>query len=435
MFTSITELYKLFTKHPVICTDTRKITKDCIFFALKGPNFNGNTYAREALDKGASYAVIDENLNSSDAHFLNVEHVLQSLQQLASLHRSTLNIPIIAITGSNGKTTTKELCREILTRKYNVFATQGNLNNHIGVPLSLLSLNNKHQLAIIEMGANHPNEISALCEMASPNYGLITNIGSAHLEGFGSIDGILKAKTELFDFLMSSDGTLFLNKNDVKLNALQLNYPKVITYGSTPNNFCELLGFEQTSHLVVKWRTNNEQIENIAHSSLVGDYNTENILAAITIGSYFGVPATDINLAIRNYETTNNRSQVVVKNSNTIVLDAYNANPSSMLAAISNFHNSFKGIKIPVLGEMLELGSYSKQEHEIIFNELKNLGFSEFILVGNNFEPFKAQKKVKYFSNVNDARKWIQEQKFKNANFLVKGSRATEMEKVIQAFE
>ena len=195
MFTSITELYKLFTKHPVICTDTRKITKDCIFFALKGPNFNGNTYAREALDKGASYAVIDENLNSSNAHFLNVEHVLQSLQQLASLHRSTLNIPIIAITGSNGKTTTKELCREILTRKYNVFATQGNLNNHIGVPLSLFSLNNKHQLAIIEMGANHPNEISALCEMASPNYGLITNIGSAHLEGFGSIDGILKAKS------------------------------------------------------------------------------------------------------------------------------------------------------------------------------------------------------------------------------------------------
>ena len=435
MFTSITELYKHFTKHPVICTDTRKITPDCIFFALKGKNFNGNKYAQEALEKGAAFAVVDEEMDSINQNFCLVEDVLQSLQQLAGLHRNTLNIPVIAITGSNGKTTTKELCKKILARKYNVFATQGNLNNHIGVPLSLLSLTNKNQLAVIEMGANHPNEISALCEIAGPNYGLITNIGSAHLEGFGSLDGILKAKKELYDYLIANEGTIFLNNNDLKLKELQFSYSKIITYGSKATDFCKLLGFERKDHLIIKWRTKNENIENIAHSSLIGDYNIENILAAISIGSYFGIPATDINLAIRNYESSNNRSQVVIKNSNTIVLDAYNANPSSMIAAICNFNNSYTGVKIPVLGEMLELGTYTKQEHEKIFSELSKLGFSEFILVGGNFEPFKTKKNVKYFSNVNEASNWIKQQEFKNVNFLVKGSRATQMEKVIQAFE
>ncbi|NNC86030.1 MAG: UDP-N-acetylmuramoyl-tripeptide--D-alanyl-D-alanine ligase [Bacteroidia bacterium] len=434
MYSSLTDLYKHFTKQSVVCTDTRKISDGCIFFALKGPNFNGNQFAAEAIEKGATLCVVDENEYANEKCLL-VENVLETLQSMANLHRKTLNIPIIAITGSNGKTTTKELCREILARKYNVFATSGNLNNHIGVPLSLLSLSTKHQLAIIEMGANHKNEIESLCKIAEPTYGLITNIGSAHLEGFGSIAGILKAKSELFDYLIANDGTIFFNGNDSHLNSLELNYSKIIPYGSEKNSFCELLEFERTEHLKIKWKSKNEPTENIAHSSLTGDYNIENILAATCVGSYFGVPATDINLAIRNYESKNNRSQIVIKNSNTIVLDAYNANPSSMMAAISNFSQSFKGVKIPVLGEMHELGNFTKEEHKNIFNELTKLGFEEFILVGNNFEPFKTKEQVKYFNTASEAGKWIQDQNFKNANFLIKGSRATGMEKVMLAFE
>ena len=431
---SIESLYSIYLKYPLICTDSRTIQKGCIFFALKGENFNGNLFAATALEQGASYAVIDEKSSGKegDKRFIVVENVLNALQKLANHHRRQLTIPFIAITGSNGKTTTKELVRNILSQKFRTHATKGNLNNHIGVPLTILSMSASTEIAVIEMGANHLLEIKTLCEIAEPDYGIITNIGKAHLEGFGGFEGVKKGKGELYDFMAIKNKTIFLNADNVHLieMANERRIGTRITYGASHE--CNCRGHLQTATPFVKIRWEYEEQKSEVSSQLIGLYNYENILAAICIGSYFGVEPKLVNNAIEEYVPDNSRSQVIQKGSNTIILDAYNANPTSVAAALRHFNGTDAKRKIIFLGDMAELGADSVKEHAAIIELLKQVKADEVVLVGNNFKPFADQLDCHYFDSSIAAADWLTSHKFENSAILIKGSRSMKMEKVLE---
>lgn len=423
----IPQLYELFKQHPVVCTDSRKIICNAIFFALKGDNFNGNEFARKAIDLGAAYSVVDEKKYATKKNIIYVEDVLETLQQLANYHREQLSIPIIGITGSNGKTTTKELVYAVLSKRYNTLATEGNLNNHIGVPLTLLKITNQHQIAIIEMGANHLNEIDFLCRIAMPNFGVITNIGKAHIEGFGSFEGVIKTKSELYQYIKNCAGKVFVNNDDALLVELASTMT-TITYGSS-NSACTAKLLSSTPFVQLEWN------KNTITSNLYGAYNFPNILAAICIGSYFEVNEHKICAAIAEYTSTNNRSELVKIGSTLIYLDAYNANPSSMNVAIDTFIENKNQNKLMLLGDMLELGSISKQEHQQIIEKVLKTNIKT-VFVGKNFgllaSQYQNKRQLCFFENYNLAANWLKAENIKNYNILIKGSRGIQLEKIVE---
>jgi len=422
---NIETLHHLFLNCNSVSTDTRKIEKGDLFFALKGDNFNGNSYAQQAIEKGAKYALIDDKEFKTENTIL-VNNVLETLQSLATYHRNYLKTPIIALTGSNGKTTTKELINAVLSKKFKTTATIGNLNNHIGVPLTLLSMTKKTEIGIVEMGANHQKEIEFLCDIALPDYGLITNFGKAHLEGFGGVEGVIKGKSEMFTHLINHDKTIFLNIND-PIQVEKAKNGNTFTFGYSENipevtiDFLDALPF-------VKSKYNNLIIE----SQLIGDYNFNNIAVAIAIGNYFKVNDNDIKSAIKNYVPANNRSQIIQKDSNKIILDAYNANPTSMRAALLNFEKQ-EGYKIAILGDMFELGKDAKQEHQNITDLAISLNINKVIFVGENFYKSKihSEKAKKYKSYSNFEKDFIIKE-IENSSFLIKGSRGMALERVLE---
>jgi len=429
---STAQLYEYFQQYPIISTDTRHLPKDCIFFALKGPSFNGNTFALQALEKGAAYAVVDEDAGD-DPRLLRVEDVLKSLQDLATYHRHRIDVNILAITGSNGKTTTKELTAAVLKQDFEMHATQGNLNNHIGVPLTLLQLNDDHDFAVVEMGANHQKEIAALCKIAMPDYGLITNIGKAHLEGFGGPEGVKKGKGELYDFLRSQGGMIFLNLDNPILREMLQGYDSIITYGTSntvqyqgriveqSNEFLEV-EMLRPFHLSIK-------------TQLTGDYNLDNVLAAVAVGAHFGVEPHAIKQAIEHYRPDNQRSQVIKKRGLTIVQDMYNANPSSMKAALDNFSQHFPGEKIIALGEMLELGEDAPAEHMRIAQCAAEITGSTLLLVGSLFAEASKAVSCHHFENAVACTEWLKQHLPATGSILIKGSRGAKMEQLMNAFQ
>ncbi|NQV78762.1 MAG: UDP-N-acetylmuramoyl-tripeptide--D-alanyl-D-alanine ligase [Lutibacter sp.] len=418
---NIEQLYKLYSQSYLADTDTRKIRKGSVFFALKGANFNGNKFAADALKSGSSYVVIDEKEHSQHANFILVENVLETLQQLANFHRKQLNIPIISLSGSNGKTTTKELINAVLSKKLNTTATIGNLNNHIGVPLTLLAMTPTTEIGIVEMGANHIKEIEFLCGIAEPNFGFITNFGKAHLEGFGSVEGIIEGKSELYNFLRNNNGIAFINEDD----ELQTKQSKGINSITFNKNFIQFI----EANPFVKVQFNNTIIE----SQLIGKYNFNNIAVAIAIGNYFKVPIELIKNAIENYIPTNNRSQILEKGTSKIILDAYNANPSSMQAALENFSQLKDLNKIVFLGDMFELGNDSKKEHQKIADLATSFNFSKVYLIGKAFSTTPVKNAFVYDSF--EAFKTSTENlNISNSTILIKGSRGMALERILDLF-
>ena len=413
----IKEIYKLFKHHPTICTDSRRNTKGSIFFSLKGESFNGNKYALKAIQNGCSYAVVDEEKYNVHQNTILVHNALKTLQKLATYHRNQLNIPLIGITGTNGKTTSKELINAVLSSQLNCYATKGNLNNHIGVPLSVLEINKEHKIAIIEMGANHQKEIEFLCNIAQPNYGIITNIGSAHLEGFGGIQGVIDAKKELYDFINSSEGHLFVNSDDELLLSLSSGTMQT-TYGETGDITAIIT--ETTPLISIKY--NNK----IINSHLIGEFQFSNILLAICIGNYFNISNHNIKKSIENYIPKNNRSQIVKTKKNTLILDAYNANPSSMKAMLNSFANQKYKNKLCILGDMLELGEVSKEAHQEII-KLTNKLKLDCLFIGDIFHNLTENS----FKNKSELVKYIQENNIHNKIILLKGSRRISLEELI----
>jgi UDP-N-acetylmuramoyl-tripeptide--D-alanyl-D-alanine ligase len=421
----IKDLYKIYLQNPSVKTDTRKLEKGDIFFALSGPNFNGNNFAKKALEAGAAYVVVDEEINFNDKIIIKTKNALQTLQQLARHHREQFTFPFIAITGSNGKTTTKELIHQVLSKEYKTYTTEGNLNNHIGVPLTILKIKSDAQMAVIEMGANHLHEIESYCAYARPTHGLITNIGKAHLEGFGGIEGVTKGKGELFDFISAHDGTAFINCNDSAVKKLSSGIKNIIRYGSSE-------GFV-TGKAIAVGSFLNVEINNeigIIKTELVGEYNLDNVLAAVTLGKHFNIPGDKIKSAIENYNPSNSRSQLIKQNSNLIILDAYNANPGSMKAAIENFAKMPAENKILMLGSMMELGDESESEHREVLNIINKFKWSKVILVGDNFKSLIHP--YIHFNNSSEAKKWFKDQNFQQSQILIKGSRSMQMEKVLE---
>ncbi|MDD4148404.1 MAG: UDP-N-acetylmuramoyl-tripeptide--D-alanyl-D-alanine ligase [Bacteroidales bacterium] len=423
---TIEQIYSIFKVCKKINTDSRIITPNSIFFALKGENFDGDKFVEDALEKGSIAAI------TSDIRFKDTENVfyvpdtLKTLQDLANYHRRQLKIPIIGITGSNGKTTTKELLASVLAQKIRVAYTGGNKNNHIGVPLTLLAMNHTVDIGIIEMGANHQGEIKTLCEIAEPEYGLITNIGKAHLEGFGTIETVKQTKGELYDYLKQHNGVIFSNIDNEILKELLGNYSSV-GYGKSKNSYCRGIYSEFGYEAAVEWETNNEK--GLAKSNLIGEYNFENILAAITIGAYFNVPSTAIDNAIACYYPRNNRSQHVKTVRNSLILDFYNANPTSMIAAIDNFDRIVDKNKCLILGDMLELGSESTKEHKNILEKIENMNFRKVYLVGNEFYNFNNKYEFMFFKKVEDLALHLVKKPEIGKAFLIKGSRGIKLEK------
>lgn len=428
-YPSIQELYSVFVKHPKVSTDTRKITPNSLFFDLKGDSFDGNQFAETALNLGASYAVIDDEKKYHGDKYILVEDVLTCLQQLATYHRKQLKSIIIAITGSNGKTTTKELIKKVLEKKYRTLATQGNLNNHIGVPLTLLSITPEIELAIVEMGANHVGEIAMLCNIAQPDYGMITNIGKAHIGEFGSFENIIKAKTELYTYIKSNGKKIFVNAEDALLMKHARDIDQ-ITYGTRSNAYCRSELVEVNPFLKIVYE--NQPIQ----SKLIGTYNFDNITLAICIGKYFGIGIADIKNAIEEYVPSNNRSQIVKTKSNEIVLDAYNANPSSMMVAIQNFYQMKGDDKWLILGDMLELGQYEVEEHKSIIKLIESKKFKHVILVGNRFDKavLELGSNFPVFKTSDELLNVISHQyRIKDALILIKGSRGMKLERVVDS--
>lgn len=422
----IESIYNCYLECNSVCTDTRKIEQDCLFFALKGDNFNGNTFAHQALEKGAKYAIVDEKQYESDRCIL-VPDVLQTLQQLATYHRNQLLIPIIALTGSNGKTTTKELINGVLSKKFKTTATVGNLNNHIGVPLTLLRMTDKTDIAIIEMGANHPKEIEFLCTIAQPDYGLITNFGKAHLEGFGNVEGVIKAKSELYEYLKSHQKTIFVNENDEIQVKQTLDYKNVYHLGLMTSVDARVELISSQPYVTLKYN------DTTVHSQLTGMYNFNNIAIAIGVGSYFKVDSQDIVSAIEAYNPTNNRSQIIEKGSNTIIMDAYNANPSSMMAALENFKQLEGENKMLVLGDMFELGTSAEMEHQNIVDYLQSHALGQSFLVGKNF--FKTiinGSGIQKFETFDDLKSELVKNPPRDKFMLIKGSRGMALERIIE---
>lgn len=425
---TIAELYTIYLAHPSVQTDTRKLKAGDIFFALKGPNFNGNLFAKKALEQGAAYAVIDEDIDPSDTRLIKVHDTLETLQQLAKHHREQFSIPFIAITGSNGKTTSKELIYAVLSSHFITYTTQGNLNNHIGVPLTILSVKPDAEMAVIEMGANHQKEIAGYCVYTEPTHGIITNCGKAHLEGFGGVEGVRKGKGELYDYLAAHDGTAFVYWDYDYLQSMSTAIKHIIKYGQAEG---VLQGSIVTSDPFLTVTINNGfQQTQLIKSQLVGDYNLPNILCAALIGKHFGVPEEKIIASIEQYAPSNSRSQLIQKGSNTIILDAYNANPTSMRAAIENFARVKADKKILMLGGMMELGDDSIAEHNAIAELIRQNTWDKVVLVGGDFA--KIEHDFLFFNNSAEAKEWYTNQHFEHTHFLIKGSRSMQMEKIVE---
>jgi UDP-N-acetylmuramoyl-tripeptide--D-alanyl-D-alanine ligase len=430
MYTPTETLYDIYTNGAKICTDTRQITPGCIFFALKGDKFDGNQYAEQALQNGAGYAVIDDAALPANPRFLLVEDALTSLQDLARHYRKTFTFPVIGLTGSNGKTTTKELIGKVLGMKFNTYATRGNLNNHIGVPLTILSVDReKHEMAIIEMGANHQQEIALLCSIAQPTHGLITNIGKAHLEGFGGTPGVIKGKGELYDFLSKKKGIVFVNsQNEILMDMVSKRraFGGIVFYGSETSQVNpELI---QESPVVIYKGNNQRKVT----THLPGHYNFDNICAALAIGNYFGVTEEDAHEAVANYQPDNNRSQIVQKGSNMVMMDAYNANPSSMSAAVAHFAKLDAKRKIIILGDMLELGDAAPEEHLALGKQIADEKFDIVILAGQLMQhALPALPKAYYFPDKFSLHNWIMDNPQEQTHFLIKGSRGMALETIL----
>lgn len=426
---SIEQLYTIFKQYPSVQTDTRKLKRDDIFFALKGGNFNGNGFASQALDAGAAFAVIDEKEFEIPGKTILVANVLETLQQLARHHREQFSIPFIAITGSNGKTTTKELVHAVLSTSFKTYTTEGNLNNHIGIPLTILKIKPDAEMAVIEMGANHMKEIAGYCEYAQPTHGLITNAGKAHLEGFGSAENVKKGKGELFDYLRKlAHGTAFVNWDYDYLHEMSKGISGIIKYGTETG--AHVIGHVYKSDPFLQVSFELGFNEKIIGTQLVGEYNLPNVLVAVTIGKFFSIAEPLIKGAIEQYAPSNSRSQLMEVGSNRIILDAYNANPSSMRLAIENFARLKADDKVLLLGAMAELGEESLAEHRAIVDLIGENKWKQVVLVGGDF--MKIDHPFLKFNNSSEAKEWWQQQHFEHIHALIKGSRSMQMEKILE---
>ena len=422
----IEQLHKHFLESTGICTDTRKITKGCLFFALKGDNFDGNKFAQQALDKGAYKVVIDDiRFHKNTGETILHGNSLKLLQKLSSFHRNYLGIPIICLTGSNGKTTTKELIHAVLNKKFNTVATLGNLNNHIGVPLTLLSMNSDTEIGVVEMGANHLKEIELLSSIAQPDYGYITNFGKAHLEGFGSLEGVIKGKSELYKYLKDHKKLAFVNNNDPKQVEIAASIDQY-SFGKDSAQ-CPISLLNTTDKLVVGY----DSLE--IHTNLIGIYNFHNIAAAIAMGAYFNVPPLDIKEALERYIPQMNRSQILHQNDHEIILDAYNANPSSMMAALENFSHKETQHSTLILGDMFELGEGAAEEHQAIVDYVEHQNFDLTFLVGNHFYGTTTKSKnIHLFESFESFSKHLSTLKLEKSHILIKGSRGMALERSLE---
>ena len=454
MQTIIQRLYSQYLLTRRVTTDSRKITPGCLFFAFRGENFDGNAFAPQALEQGAALCVVSDPRFGVDERCIVVDDVLEVLQQLASYHRSQLSIPVIGITGTNGKTTSKELVSAVLSKRYRTFATCGNFNNHLGVPLTLLSIPEDAEIAVVEMGANHPGEIDFLCGIAQPDFGLVTNVGKAHLEGFGSFEGVVRTKTELYRFVAAQNGTLFVNAGNAVLmdasSALatipdqpsmvpgyipglpsqmgachEFSQLSVVTYGSGDES--EIKGTLVGSNPYMKFYVEQDDKVYTIQSHLIGNYNFDNAMAAVAVGLYFNVDMFDIKEAIESYEPTNNRSQYKRTAKNELILDCYNANPSSMKVAIDNFKSMNHSKKVLMVGSMKELGTESEKEHSALVGEIMKCGFDQVVLVGDEFVTKPEDGSILCFSNVDEAVAYFAQHPVEGALVLLKGSNSTRM--------
>ena len=431
----IKELYKLYQQHPCITTDSRNCPEGSIFLALRGESFDGNKYALQALEKGCSYAIVDEDIDEPSSHLLKVDDCLQTFKDLAREHRRQFNIPVVGITGTNGKTTTKELIRAVLSECYNVMATEGNFNNDVGVPKTLFRLTDEHDIAVVEMGASHPGDIKTLVETAEPNCGLITNVGRAHLQGFGSFEGVCKTKGELYDFLVSHDCPIFINRDNEHLMQMiqeRGQQPDLYFYGQSDNQDILIRGEVVSCAPFLKFRWREQDAETgftsewmEVQTHLIGAYNLDNMLAAITVGYVNNIPFEQINHALENYVPTNNRSQLTETEKNHLIVDAYNANPTSMKAALDNFRLMEVSPKMAILGKMGELGDVSDEEHQKIIKLLEEARFDEVWLVGEEFQ--KANSSFRTFANVDEVKAAIAQEQPQGRYILIKGSNSTHL--------
>lgn len=432
------QLYQKYLEHRLVCTDTRQISAGCLFFALKGENFDGNAFAEQALAAGAAYAVVDDPSVTKDERFLLVDNVLLALQDLARHHRSLLKIPVIGLTGTNGKTTSKELINAVLSQHCRTHATRGNLNNHIGVPLTILSMPDETDIAIIEMGANHQGEIALLCSIAQPTHGLITNVGKAHLEGFGGFEGVKKAKGELYDYLAKTQGTVFINSSNFLLMDMlrERTIARVVAYGTSADNY--ISGSLETSapYLTVTWHREAMELDDrdhLAKSNLTGTYNFENIMAAICVGSYFQLSPEQINRGIESYQPVNNRSQLTQTESNTLICDYYNANPSSMQVALDNLQSVQAEKKVMILGDMFELGNEAEQEHQLLIRKAESIPAWKRIFIGEEFYRLKNDS-GDFYRSTEEAYATLKSNPIKDATILIKGSRGMKLENLVELF-
>jgi UDP-N-acetylmuramoyl-tripeptide--D-alanyl-D-alanine ligase len=458
MITTTEHLYNLFLQHPVISTDTRKIVPGSLFFALKGDKFDANTFAQQAIEAGAAYSVVDNPAYQLGEKYLLVDDVLTALQDLARHHRRQLKIPVVGLTGTNGKTTTKELINSVLSQHFKTQATQGNLNNHIGVPLTILTIDKTHEAAVIEMGANHQKEIELLCSISQPSHGLITNVGKAHLEGFGGVEGVKKGKGELYDYLKKSGspevrksenktdtGIAFVNGDNAILmemmQARQLS--NVVLYGSSnTDNLVSGKIIDNSPLLTLEWTNNSSGKSHIVKTQLTGAYNLDNILAAICIGVHFKLSDDEINTGIESYQPKNNRSQIVQTASNTLICDYYNANPSSMFVAIENIGKLTANRKVLILGDMFEMGDEAAAEHEAVLKKAMETPVDERMFIGKEFQKagevivnsssFKASKT--FYATAEDAIVGLKANPIKNSTVLIKGSRGMALERLVELF-
>lgn len=436
---TLSALYQIFLKCQSVTTDSRNCPDGSLFIALKGGSFNGNAFAGKALESGCAYAIVDEGEYAveGDQRYILVDDCLQTLQQLANYHRRQLGTRVIGITGTNGKTTTKELIAAVLTQKYNVLFTQGNLNNHIGVPVTLLRLKEEHELAVIEMGANHPEEIRFLCGIAEPDYGIITNVGKAHLEGFGSFEGVIKTKGELYDFLRGKksslnekeDTCIFIHHDNPWLKNIAGGL-KQIPYGTQDDLYINGHITGNSPYLAFEWKAGKDGELHQIQTQLIGEYNFPNALAAVTIGRFFGVEAGDIDEALAGYTPQNNRSQLQQTEDNTLIIDAYNANPTSMMAALQNFRNMTAPKKMLLLGDMRELGAESLPEHQKIVDYIKESGFEEVWLVGDQFASVRHSFKT--YPGVQEVIKDLKDSKPKGYTILIKGSNGIRLSTAVE---
>lgn len=428
----IKELYSIFCKYPKVSTDSRICIRDSIFFALKGDRFNGNLFAEKALEIGCAYAVVDEwDDNIKNDRIIKVENVLSTLQNLSNYHRKKLKIPIIGITGTNGKTTTKELITISLSRKFKVASTQGNYNNHIGVPLTLLSMDKSHEIGVVEMGANHPGDIKELCEIAEPDYGIITNVGRAHLEGFGTIENVISTKCELYDFIRAHEGKVFVNRDNKTLYELSEGMDRILYGKNDPSLFASGSIADSTPFLEFDWSFFDSSYR--VKTRLVGEYNFDNAIAAVAISKFFGINAERISAALEEYEPTNYRSQFMRTEKNDLIIDTYNANPTSMKTSLDFFTSIPTSLpKMVILGEMKELGDVSEEEHRKMVKYLEKQSFSLRYLVGVVFKDLLEEKEnCRYFENVDDLIKELENNPVKDYYIFIKGSHSVQLDKVI----